>query len=169
MECEVCGRQIYGRAYKTIIDGARLLVCPECAQLTPSASKHEPEKPKATVKKPQPMSRPIRARQPTQTLIPEDLVLAEGYGKSIRIGREKQGLTHEELNRKIGERVSLLQKLETEKIVPDLSLAKKLENTLRIKILVPPPKIQIGEEMLAKKPTDLTLGDVVVMQKKKKS
>jgi putative transcription factor len=90
----------------------------------------------------------------------------EGYGKRIRRGREKLGFTHEELSRKIGEKISLLQKLETEKMTPDLALAKKLENTLRIKILGAPTKAQVGDEVNAHKPTDLTLGDVVVVQKR---
>ena len=175
MECEVCGEEIFGRAHKTVIDGAKLLICSECAQHAPTSWQPEPEKPRVPVKKPAPTVRPmramraVRARAPPQALMSDDLVLVEDYGRSIRGGREKLGLTHEELSRKIGERVSLLQKLETEKIVPDRSLAKKLENALRVKILVPPPKIQVSEEMLAKKPVDLTLGDVVVMQKKKKS
>ncbi len=165
MECEVCGRQIYGRGRKTVIEGAELLVCPECAKLTPSPRKHEPEKPRILEKRSQPATRPTLARRPSQTSMSEDLVLAEDYGRWIRNGREKLGLTHEELSRKIGEKISVLQKLETGKITPDLALAKKLENMLRIKILVPTPKIQVGEEMLVNKPASLTLGEIVVLKK----
>jgi len=96
----------------------------------------------------------------------DDSVVVEGYGKRIRRGREKLGLTHEELSRKIGEKISLLQKLEMEKMTPELALAKKLESNLKIKILGSPTTAQVGEEVSAHKPTALTLGDVVVVQKR---
>jgi putative transcription factor len=108
----------------------------------------------------------MRVQPSQQRLIFDDSVVVEGYGKRIRQGREKLGLNHEELSRKIGEKISLLQKLETEKMTPDLALAKKLENTLKIKILGSLTTTQVGEEVYAQKPTDLTLGDVVVVQKR---
>jgi uncharacterized protein (TIGR00270 family) len=95
----------------------------------------------------------------------ENSVIVEGYGKRIRRGREKLGLTHKELSRKIGVKISLLQKLEMEKMTPELALAKKLESNLKIIILESPTTAQVGEEVLTHKPTALTLGDVVVVQK----
>jgi len=41
-------------------------------------------------------------------------------------------LTHDALSRTIGAKVSVLQKLETGKMVPDRDLAKRLEHTLKI-------------------------------------
>jgi putative transcription factor len=166
MDCEVCGTQIFGRAYSVIIDSAKLLVCSECSKSGSTSRRYEPETQRPTAKRAMPVRPRMRVRPSQQRLIFDDSVVVEGYGKRIRQGREKLGLNHEELSRKIGEKISLLQKLETEKMTPDLALAKKLENTLKIKILGSPTTAQVGEEVYAQKPTDLTLGDVVVVQKR---
>jgi putative transcription factor len=166
MECEVCGRQIFGRPYNVIIEGAKLLVCSECAKSSLSTRKYVPEKPRASIRRVRPPTRQTKTSQRTQTGMLEDSVIIEGYGKRIRLGREQLGLTHEELSRQIGEKISLLQKLETEKMTPDLALARKLEKTLKIKILGSFTTIQVDEELREHKPTDLTLGDIVVVQKR---
>ena len=169
MECEVCGREIFGRPHNVIIEGAKLLVCSECAKSSMSSMRYAPEKPRASIKRGRPGGRQTKTSQRPQTGMLEDSVIVEGYGKKIRQGREKLELTHEELSRQIGEKISLLQKLETEKMTPDLALAKKLEKTLKIKILGSPATIHVDEELREHKPTDLTLGDIVVVQKRGES
>ncbi len=166
MDCEVCGRQIFGRPYHAIIEGAKLLVCSECAKSSSSTRKYVPEKPRASIRRVRPPTRQTKTSQRPRTGMLEDSVIVEGYGKRIRLGREQLGLTHEELSRQIGEKISLLQKLETEKMTPDLALARKLEKTLKIKILGSSTTIQVDEELREHKPTDLTLGDIVVVQKR---
>jgi putative transcription factor len=98
-------------------------------------------------------------------LIPDNLALVTDYGQRIRKAREQQGYSHAELSRKIGERISLLQKVETEKMVPDRSLITKLEHTLKIR-LQEIATMQPGE-VPKKKLTDLTLGDIAVLQNSK--
>ena len=178
MDCEVCGSQIFGRAHSVVIEGAKLLVCSECSKSNSSPTRYEPKILKVSPKKVTPVRpfRPVRSvrsvrprmntRASQQRFMLENSVIVKGYGKRIRQGREKLGLTHEELSRKIGEKISLLQKLETEKMTPELALAKKLESNLKIKILESPTLAQVGEEVLTHKPTALTLGDVVVVQKR---
>ena len=129
MECEVCGRQIYGRAHKVIIDGAKLLVCSGCTQFTPSRWSSDTNTQQATPR-PRPPRRQSKPR-PRQELIADNFVLINGYGNRIRKARENLGLTHKELSRKIGEKISLLQKLETEKMIPDTILIKKLRQKNR--------------------------------------
>jgi putative transcription factor len=163
MECEVCGKTIYGRAEKVSLDGARLYVCSSCAHFTPThrtyATKQQPIQ--RTPRKP----RPSTPRPPRQELIPDNLTLVSDYGKRIRKAREQQGYSHETLSRKIGERVSLLQKVETEKMVPDRSLITKLEHTLKIR-LQESATLQ-PSEIPQRKLTDLTLGDIAILQKNK--
>ena len=166
MECEVCGREIFGRPYNVVIEGAKLLVCSECAKSSLSARKYVPETPRASIRRVRSPTRQTKITQRPQTGMLEDSIIVEGYGKKIRQGREKLGLTHDELSRQIGEKISLLQKLETEKMTPDLALARKLEQTLKIKILGSSTTIQVDEELREHKPTDLTLGDIVVVQKR---
>jgi uncharacterized protein (TIGR00270 family) len=74
-------------------------------------------------------------------------------------------LTHEELSRTIGEKVSLLQKLETEKMIPDLNTTRKLEHALKIKLFEPSSTISIEGEFTSK-PTGLTLGDLISLRQK---
>ena len=163
MECEVCGKTIYGRAEKVSLDGARLYVCSNCAQFTPSHQTYETKQQpiQRAPKKP----RPSAPRSPRQELIPDNRALVSDYGKRIRKAREQQGYSHETLSRKIGERVSLLQKVETEKMVPDRSLITKLEHTLKIR-LQESATIQPGE-IPRSKLTDLTLGDIAILQNDK--
>jgi putative transcription factor len=75
-------------------------------------------------------------------------------------------LSQEDLCRKIAEKVSVLQKIESGRFVPDDSLVKKLEYALRIQLLRPSSKTPPAEEKFSR-PMELTLGDVAVMQKKR--
>lgn len=166
MQCEVCGRQIIGTPIRAIIEGAKMTVCAKCAKL--SSGYWEP--------KPQP-SRPRKSAtyQPIQTFmkkrqrptVPETLELVENLGQIVRQGRESLGMSHEDLGRKTRERVSVLRKIESGKMVPDLSLAEKLEHALKIKLRVPAaePKTQLSTPS---KPQGTTLGDLIQFKVKKK-
>lgn len=164
MECEICGEQIYGKGRNVIIDGAKLIVCSECAQSStpaPQTSKQQTTVVKKTSTAPKiPQRQTIRR----EVAIREDLELVEDYGSLVRKARERAGLTHDELSRKVGEKVSVLQKLETGKMIPDQALTRKLEHTLKIKLLQPLPKISTGE--FTGKPLEPTLGEIVSIQKK---
>lgn len=175
MDCEVCGNQIFGRAYSVDIDSAKLLVCSECSKSNSSRTSYKPKilkmSPVSPIspKKVIPVRPRMRPRSSQQRFMLDNSVIVKGYGKRIRRGREKFGLTHKELSRKIGVKISLLQKLEMEKMTPELALAKKLESNLKITILESPTTAQVGEEVLTHKPTTLTLGDVVIVQKSDES
>jgi putative transcription factor len=162
MECEVCGKAIYGRAEKVSLDGARLYVCSSCAQFTPSHQTYEIKQ--QPVQRAPRKPRPSTPRSPRQELIPDNLALVTDYGQRIRKAREQQGYSHEELSRKIGERISLLQKVETEKMVPDRPLITKLEHTLKIRLQEIATR---ASEVPKQKLTALTLGDIAVLQKNK--
>jgi len=168
MECEICGGQIFGRAWSMAIDGAKLIVCSECAKSFKSAPQM-PKQQTTVAKKPSssPKTPPIPQRQTLrrETMIWEDLELVEDYKSLVRKARESMDLTHDVLSRKIGERVSVLQKLETGKMIPDQALARKLEHTLKIKLLQSAPKVSLGE--FKGKPLEPTLGDIVAIQQKK--
>ncbi len=167
MECEVCGRQIFGRALNIVIDGAKLVACTDCAQFSISAPqifrKEKAEVKKTTASAPRVRRQP--ARMDETSLIGDDLELVENYGFLVRKAREKMSLTHDELSRKVGAKVSVLQKLETGKMVPDQDLAKRLERTLKIKLLQLASRISV-EEKFTGKPSELTLGDVVATKNK---
>ena len=93
-----------------------------------------------------------------------ELELIEGYGNLIKNARRRQDFSHEDLGKKIGEKVSVLQKIETEKMVPDQRLSRKLEHTLKIQLLKPLENVK-ARSGLSTKPLGLTLGDVVTIKR----
>ncbi len=170
MRCEVCGRRIHGKPYKVMIERARLTVCGKCARH--GTIVWEETKPKTTTLKPRVSTpSPLKTRNkkpPPQVAVESTAELVENFDIKIRQGREKLGFSHEELGRKISEKVSLLKKIETGKMTPDNKLATKLEHTLKIKLLVPASKEKIPQTKISKTISrELTLGDFIQFDKKK--
>ena len=54
-------------------------------------------------------------------------------GKTLKVETESESL----VGRKIGEKVSLLRKIERGKMTPNQTLTKKLEHALKIRLLAP--------------------------------
>jgi putative transcription factor len=165
MRCEVCGRKIHSEPIRAKIEGATLTVCVEC-------SKHGQivyEEPAATATAPSSPTKsyqhiPVIARKPAAPTVQISQEVVEDYAKVIRVAREKQGLTIEELGKKVAERASLLRHIEASRVAPNNQLANRLEHVLKIKLLVP-----IADEKVPvapKKPSEgMTLGDLIEMAK----
>jgi putative transcription factor len=162
MRCEVCGRKIHGSPIRALIEGAKLTVCNECSRHGKII--HEETTPKQeTTRKP---LAPIPAKkQIPKATVDTTQEIVEGYDSKIRQAREKLGISHEELGKKINEKTSVLRKIETGKMTPNNQLATKLEHTLKIKLIVP-----VSEEKIAEIPKstnrELTLGDLMQLNKK---
>ena len=165
MQCEVCGRRILGKPLKATIEGAKMIVCGNCAKLgtvyLEATSLPAPRKRKITKHATPKFS---MRKQPPQ--VTEDLELIDSYSLQIRQAREKHGLSHEDLGREIGEKVSVLRKIETRKMTPNHQLAEKLEHALGIRLLVPPSEPKIPSLSLPK-PPEITLGKIVHLKKRK--
>ena len=101
------------------------------------------------------------AKKPSPRMILEDLEVVEDFGKVVRKARERMSLSHEDLGRRIGEKVSVLKKVESGRMIPDLKLARKLEHALKIKLLVPPPEDIEAVKVPPPPNVEPTLGDVV--------
>ena len=97
----------------------------------------------------------------------ETLELVDDLGQQVRQARRDLELSHEDLGRKIREKVSVIRKIESGKMVPDLALAEKLEHALKIKLRVPAeePKVQ---PVMSSKPRGTTLGDLIQFKVKDK-
>jgi putative transcription factor len=165
VQCEVCGRQIFGSPIRAIIEGAKLNVCSQCAKL--SSGYWEPV-PKPGVKKRvkrQPIF-PVLRRKSTPSMN-ETLELVSDFSQRVRQARRSLELSHEDLGRKIREKVSVLRKIESGKMVPDLVLAEKLEHALKIKLRVPPTELKTQFVSLAK-PQGTTFGDIILLKDKEK-
>lgn len=93
--------------------------------------------------------------------------MVEGYPAKIRQAREKLGLSHEDLGKKINEKASVLRKLETGKMEPNNTLVSKLEHVLKIKLLAPIAD-EKAQQVAAPKTAsrELTLGDLMQFGKK---
>jgi putative transcription factor len=152
-----------------MIEGAKLIVCNQCSKHGTIVWEETP--PKITTPKPKATLPTLRtqSKKTPETAVDTSIELAENFDLKIRQAREKLGLSHEELGKKINEKVSLLKKIETGKMTPDNKLAAKLEYTLKIKLLVP-AKEEKATPTKIPKPTsrELTLGDLIQLNKKEK-
>ncbi len=169
MRCEVCGRKIHGKSYKVVIEGAKLTVCGKCA-------KHgtivwEKKKPRTIALRTKAPTRhlplKIKSKRPLQAAVESTLELVEAFDVTIRQAREKLGFSHEDLGRRISEKVSVLKKVETGKMTPDNKLATKLEHALKIKLLVQASEEKIPKAEIKPVSREPTLGDLVRLDKKK--
>jgi len=163
MRCEVCGHKIHSEPITAVIEGARLTVCVECSKHGKILHQEEIALPKQALKKSQ-TSIVLVQKKPIVANVQITQEITEDYANKIRAAREKLGLTHEELGKKINEKASVLRNLEAGKMAPNNQLASKLEHMLKIKLLVP-----ISEEKVNAIPKssnqEMTLGDIIELDK----
>ncbi|UCE95490.1 MAG: TIGR00270 family protein [Candidatus Bathyarchaeota archaeon] len=166
MQCEVCGQRIIGKPYKAIIERARLVVCSDCAKLASMSWEMNTKKPNITTTRPKKqLKRESRPSSKRQFPLESTLELVDDFNVRIRRAREVQDLSHEDLGRKINEKVSVLKKLESRKMVPDKKLTEKLQYALRIKLLVPSTEEKLSKKLSATTSKTLTLGDLINIKK----
>lgn len=139
--CELCGSS--RNLVKAIVEGSILNVCENCAHFGKAITLSKNQQQVKNVKK-------------TTTEIVN--VINPDYPTFIKNAREKIGIKQEELAKKIDEKVSVIHKLETGHLQPTISLAKKLEKTLNIKLI---EVYQETNEKLNFKNKELTIGDLV--------
>ncbi len=124
LTCEVCGNPLRGPPTKVEIDGAILRVCASCARRGNPIG---------------PPSRPPRGpsvRLPGEKGLTAELEVDPDYSSIVKQGREKLGLTHEQLGRLINVKPSVISHVETGKMKPDLVLARTLMHHLKVNLLV---------------------------------
>jgi putative transcription factor len=159
--CEACGHKIHGNPIRAIIEGAKLTVCSECAKhgkiiREEPTLKQAPRKPWAPI--------PVKKKTASTVNITQEVV--EDYDSKIRQARESLRLSHEELGKKISEKASVLRKIETGKMTPNNMLATRLEHALKIKLLVPVAEEKITQKIPKSPDRELTLGDLMQLNKK---
>jgi len=104
----------------------------------------------------------VHIRKAPEATVDTTIELVEDYGDKVRQAREKIGLSHEDLGKKLNERVSLLKKIETGKMTPDNRLATKLEHILKVKLIVPASAEKIPQTKIPRTESrELTLGDLL--------
>ena len=159
MNCDICGREIVGQAFKVKVEGAKMQVCRNCQALgKPYEEDAAPQRPRSIptgfVRLPRlPERRPAELPKEIQ-----ELDVTENFSDLVRKRRMKLGWSQEVLASKVQEKLSVIQKIETGRIAPDTQLCRRLQHELKIKLLVPrketpAPKIAA--------PAEVTLGDIV--------
>jgi putative transcription factor len=104
------------------------------------------------------MPRVAQGRAPELPRGMEEFDIAENYSDLVRRSRAKVGLSQDELAKRVKEKLSLIQKIETGKMAPNTRLCRELEHELRIKLLVP-RKEAVAPKTTA--PAEVTLGDII--------
>ena len=121
----MCGAET--KLFKAVIEGTHMNVCRDCSQFGRVTGEVSSREIKETSKK-QTYSSFNRDTELIQKIV-------EDYSSIVKSGREKLGLTQKEFAMKINEKESLVHKIETGSFEPNLSLARKLEKFLKIKLV----------------------------------
>ncbi|MDI9619787.1 MAG: multiprotein bridging factor aMBF1 [Candidatus Nezhaarchaeota archaeon] len=162
MRCELCGRPIADQPpIEAWIEGARLTVCRRCSRYGSPARAREalPQHAKVVSN--------VGVGRKTSRAGFGDLVLVEGYNLIIKQARERMNMTQAELAKLVGEKESIIRRLEGGRMTPSLDLAKKLERALKIKLFEEARRFM--QEVPRPKSLQLTLGDVVTIREKPSS
>ena len=128
MECELCGRECECRP--AIIDNVHMMLCPGCMKY----GKGVPTASAPTIIAKTPILE--RIHRPKEKDVYKDMTkeLVPNYNILIKGGREKKGLSREELGFRIGERTVTISKIENGDLKPSDKIAKKLEKELDINL-----------------------------------
>ena len=161
MECEICGKPVpEHNPIRAKIEGSVMVVCKECAKL--GTIQKAPPKPrfqqnKKGRKNTQP-KRNYRNDEPTEELI-------ENYNTTVRNAREAKNWSREDLGKKINERVSVINRIESGKMTPDPKLTKKLEKALNITLLENVNDVDLNQ-FINSSSGERTLGNIVKIKRK---
>ncbi len=158
--CEMCGRPVYRRK-EYLVDGVVMILCSKCAKYGKPIERKKPTK-----KIQQQIKQRKKIERAVKEVFEEEWELVEDYHIRIKKAREKLGLTQERLSLKIGETVSYIRKLEQGKIKPTDTVIEKLEKVLNVKLRKPILPVSGSSE--EKGGDRITLGDIVIVKKKKK-
>ncbi|MDD3985172.1 MAG: multiprotein bridging factor aMBF1 [Methanobacterium sp.] len=152
MRCEICGKKLVEEPLKIKVDGSIMFTCKECSKFG-KIQREAPKPQRPGVSRSSRVTKRIqRPREPTEEVI-------ENYRDIVRQAREKKEWSREELAEKIYEKASVIGRIESGKMVPDLKLAKKIEKLLNV-VLIEKTDNDIRDEMGQSKLKGSTIGDI---------
>tara|TARA_Y100000310_G_scaffold317308_1_gene370051 strand:- start:5288 stop:5743 length:456 start_codon:yes stop_codon:yes gene_type:complete len=151
MKCDMCSAT--GKLYKTIVEGAELSLCHECSKFGKVVGIIE--------QKTDNIPATVGIKQPQEEIIE---IVVDDYAEKIRKKRESSGLNQKEFARKINEKESIVQKMESGHFEPSLQLAKKIGNLLKIRLTE--EHKEEHEKQERSKTGSLTIGDLIKIKKK---
>lgn len=159
MNCEICGRRIQGKPARISIERSVLSVCQECSRFgtqvdRKTAAKMEQSVPRPGIRKPMP------AQAPRKDSLGEFL-LVDDFGSAIRKARESAKMTRDDFARRLGEKESVIRRVESGEMYPTAELTGKIERLLKIRIKATVDSSIKGSDP---SPSNLTLGDVAILR-----
>lgn len=122
MRCEICGKKVIGRPIRVKIESSIMQTCQECSKF--GKVQKEPQRPI----KPRTAPRRPRFREPSYDVL-------EDFNTVIRKARENKKWSREDLAEKVYEKVSVISRIESGRMIPDIKLARKLEKILNVTLL----------------------------------
>ena len=162
MECEICGKPVpEHNPIRAKIEGSVMVVCKECSKL--GTIQKAPPKPRYVQQKNK-KQKNVQKRnysrndEPTEELI-------EDFSSEVRKARESKNWSREDLGKKINERVSVITRIETGKMTPDIKLTRKLEKALNIKLLEKVNNVDLNQ-FVNSQTGERTLGNIMKIKRK---
>ena len=144
--CDMCGKE--KKLVNAVVEGTMLMVCGECAKFGNVVE----------ITKPRIERNVIKVKKEDQIDVIDD-----NYAEKIRNAREKRGLKQDELAKAIAVKESLIHKFETGQMSPSVSIARKFEQFLRIKLISEHKEERIKKEINLKD-EHLTIGDLLKLK-----
>jgi len=126
MNCEICGKDVLEKAVDVDVEGTRMKVCRDCSKLG--------KRRVAPAAKPAFKSH-RRAPAPKKEKVVE---IVDDCAVVVRKNRERLGLTQDQLGGEINEKGSIISRIESGHMEPDIRMAKKLERFLGVTLLEEP-------------------------------
>ncbi|MEM4484936.1 MAG: multiprotein bridging factor aMBF1 [Sulfolobales archaeon] len=173
--CEICGREISEHAvFKIYVEGSEFTVCPECySKHIMGRSRNSQQRASTSSLQSSNISNIRRTttstprRTSTSSKIIEKYEIDPMFPEIIRRAREKKGLTTKDLALKLRESENVIKRIESGRLTPTIELARRIEDILGVKILVPRvEEKEIPESTKKDLREDLTLGDLATLKKK---
>jgi len=159
MMCDMCGKE--AELYKTIIEGTEMDVCESCSKFGKVLHKIKTDEDyKAENKKKKPEQKfPEPKKEIVETIV-------EDYASIIKRKREELGMSQRDFAKKVAEKESIIHKIETGRMEPNIDMARKFERMLHIK-LVESTEAEPDTAVRPKAREEmLTLGDMVKIKKR---
>lgn len=151
MNCEICGKNT--ELCGTMIENTKLNVCKDCSSFGNVIEKKE-EVAEEKIN--------FVRRDAIQE---SNEIIVDEYAGLVKTAREKKNMTQEELGKAIAEKESIIHKIESGHMAPQMKTAKKLEQFLKIKLITKYEGNEIGIKLDFKDDT-MTIGDIMKIREK---
>lgn len=168
MQCDMCGSKVDSLS-RGLVEGVTMSLCSNCIKYAKIIPKESPKKTHIVPSKIYHNKRVLMELE-SQEFIVDD------YSDIIRTARQKKQMPQKALAVKLAEKESVIHSIETGKHEPSISLARRIEKLLGIK-LVEETK-QSADDVIKKmvssnspsgRSDSMTLGDAITFRTRKKN